>query len=104
MPLKAYRLNDYEAWAGKDLDAAIGVCMRTCGVDREAAFEDCFGYEIAGDMEIAGDHPGTVVKVSDILASMKKKAGRRLLLRRSIMTGLYAEHPEKTVYNIFELQ
>ena len=73
MPLKAYRLNDYEAWAGKDLDDAISVCMRTCGVDREDAFDDCFGYEIPGDTEVAGDHPGTVAKVSDILASMKKE-------------------------------
>lgn len=73
MPLKAFRLNDYEAWAGEDLDDAIANCMKACGVPREGAYDDCHGDELPGDMEIAGEPPGTFVKVSEILADMEKR-------------------------------
>jgi hypothetical protein len=65
--LKAYRLNDYEAWAGEDLEDAISVAMKECGISREDAYDDCFGEEIPGDTEIKSED-GVTFNVGTILA------------------------------------
>lgn len=70
--LRAFRLNDYEAWAGKDLDDAIVNAMRTTGVSREDAFDDIYGNELPMDMDIDNED-GEPTNVISILAEMQKR-------------------------------
>jgi len=70
--LKAYRLNDYEAWAGEDLEDAIKVCMSECGISREDAFGDSYGQEIPGEMEIQSEDGGSI-NVLTMLAQMEAR-------------------------------
>lgn len=70
--LKAFRLNAYEAWAGKDLDDAIENAMQSKGVSREDAFDDVYGAELPMDMDIDVDDGG-VTNVISILAGMQKR-------------------------------
>ena len=69
MKLKAYRINEYEAWAGETMKDAIRLCARECGITHEEAFDDAYAQELPGDMEIADDDGGTT-NIFSILASM----------------------------------
>ncbi len=70
MSLKAYRLNEFEAWAGETLEDAISVAMKECGISREDAFDDEYGEEISGDMVITNDD-GVTYTVASILTQME---------------------------------
>jgi hypothetical protein len=72
MSLKAFRLNEFEAWAGTDLEDAIGVAMTECGLNREEAYDDTYGEELPMEMEIPNDDGGSS-NVITILASMEAR-------------------------------
>lgn len=48
MPLKAFRINEFEAWAGETLEDAIQACMKECGLSREDAYDKDFAQELPG--------------------------------------------------------
>jgi len=70
--LKAYRLNDYEAWAGEDLEHAISNAMKATGESRDIVYDDCYGYELPSKLEIP-DEDGRVTNVMTILAAMEAR-------------------------------
>ena len=77
--LKAYRLNDYEAWAWESLEDAISVAMKECGTSKEETFDDCYGYEIPGDTEIQTEDDG-MTNVYSMLAVMEATGEKGLVV------------------------
>jgi hypothetical protein len=63
--LKAFRLNDTEAWAGTDLEDAIARAIKACDdCPRHEVFEEGYGEELSLDHIVAGDEdePGETVR------------------------------------------
>lgn len=72
--LKAYRLNDCEAWAGETLEDAIALAMSQTGCTREEVFDDCYSDEsnyILPNDTTGVDEDGSAVTVEDILKAME---------------------------------
>ena len=47
--LKAWQLNDYEVWAGEDLERAIALAMKETCEDRETVFDPDCASEVPGE-------------------------------------------------------
>jgi hypothetical protein len=68
--LKAYRLNDCEAWAGETLEDAIKLAMSETGCTREEVFFEDYGEELPRTT-IGTDDKGEAITVGEILDVME---------------------------------
>lgn len=72
--LKAFRVNEYEAWAGTSLQHAIEVAAKETMIPIEEVFEEGYGDEIPPETKLNDDngHPSETT-VGDLLAVMEKE-------------------------------
>lgn len=69
--LKAFRINEYDVYAGRDLEEAIAACMAVTGMGREDACDPMFCYEMPPSAKLLDDDDRETT-IGAVLAEMDK--------------------------------
>jgi hypothetical protein len=71
--LKAWRINDIETWAGRDVDEAIEAAIAATGVTRDELLSDGVPAEVSPDVRVMseeGEDAQDYTSIGEILAKM----------------------------------
>jgi hypothetical protein len=71
--LKAWRINEYEVYAGTVLDEAIAAAMKNSGNSRDETFDDSYGWEEPPRLSVREDtEEESYTTIGAILAEMDR--------------------------------
>jgi hypothetical protein len=71
MTLKAFRLNETEAWAGTDLEDAIAKAMAESEAAREDVYDTQYGEQLTADYVVT-DGEGKAETVAELLKGIEE--------------------------------
>ena len=77
--LKAYKLNEFETWAGEDLESAIALAMKETGEDRETVLDPDYGEEAPREIKVLIEDSGVLTTVGAILDAMERESSPGLV-------------------------